>query len=339
MISIRKYLDSYRRARADEDEPAPEEAAEPAETGFQSCLAHLATVLVSEVAAEKLNETDPVFDAYTASVGEIRQRLEAAESPDEIETLSGEIPRVFEEFRRAKQEVERRQTEEVRKIVAMLQQTIEALSRGSDRSVTRLRRIESQIRSASQLSEIVALRDRLRSCVEQIRDDAAAEQREFAKTKSELERDFLLAQEGIALSRGGTPGRAQAEQRLAEAAGAAPLALVLLDRLPAIKARYGTGVSERYFAGFLGELMGRLPSPKQTFRWNERTVMVELPVGKGAGMSEAELRDCLAGMPRAVQVDVGGRVAALENSHRWCLVPAGAERAQILQRIEEFIGA
>jgi hypothetical protein len=336
MISLRKYLESYRRARPDEDEAAPVEAAT---ADFRLCLTHLATVLVSEVAAEKLSETDPAFDAYSASVGQVRERLEAAESPDEVEALSGEIPQVFDEFRRAKEQVEHRQTEEVRKMVAMLQQTIEALARGSDRSVTRLRRIESLIRSASQLSEIVALRERLRSCVDQIRDEAAAEQREFAKTKSELERDFLLAQEGVALARGGTPGRAQAERRLAEAPGAAPLALVLLDRLPAIKARYGTGVSERYFAGFLGELKGRLPSPKKTFRWNERTVMVELPADKAGGMSEPELRNCLAGMARAVQVDVGGRVAALENSHRWCLVPAGAGRAQILQRIEEFVGA
>jgi hypothetical protein len=337
MISIRKYLDSYRRAQ-DGDGPAAAPA-EALEADFQASLAHLAAVLVDGIAPEKLSETDAVFEGYSARVGEIRQRLEAAESPGEIEALSGEIPEVFEEFRRAKQQVEQRQTEEVRKIVAMLQQTIEALSRGSDRSVTRLRRIESQVRSASQLSEIVALRERLRSCVDQIRDEAAAEQREFAKTKSELERGFLLAQESVALARGGIPGRSQAEQRLTEAAGAAPLALVMLHRLPAIKARYGTGVSERYFAGFLGELTGRLPSPKKTFRWNERTVMVELPAGKGGGMSESQLRNCLAGMPRAVQVDVGGRVAALEISHRWCLAPAGGQRAEILQRIEEFVGA
>jgi hypothetical protein len=334
MISIRKYLESYRWKLPEESESAPVDG--PA-VDFQASLAHLATVLVTEVPAYKLNETDPAFEAYSARVEQIRERLEAAESPEEIEALSGEVPRAFEEFRCAKQQVERRQTEEVRKIVAMLQQTIEALSRGSDRSVTRLRRIESQIQSASQLKEIVALRDRLRTCVDQIRDEAAAEQREFAKTKSELERDFLLAQEGVALARGGTPGRAQAEQRLAEAPGAAPLALVLLDRLPAIKARYGTGVSERYFAAFLGELTGRLPSPKKTFRWNERTVMVELPLREAGGVSEPELRSCLACMARAVQVDVGGRVAALENSHRWCLVPAGAGRERILQRIEEFV--
>jgi hypothetical protein len=337
MISIRKYLDTYRRPHTDACGAREAESVTLAEVGFQATLAHLATVLVSEIGAENLSETDPAFEPYSASIGGILQRLEAADSPDEIDALSAKVPEAFEEFRRAKQVVAHQQTEEVQKILGMLQQTIEVLSRGTDRSMTRLRRIESQIRSASQISEIVALRERLRSCVDQIRDEAAAEQRDFAKTRSGLERDLLLAQESAALARGGIPGRSQAEQRIAEAAGVAPLVLVLLDRLPPIKARYGTGVSERYFSSFLGELTGRLPSPKKIFRWNERTLMVELPADEAGDMSESALRNRLADMPRVVQVDVGGRVAVLENTHRWHLVPAGAQRAEILQRIEDFL--
>jgi hypothetical protein len=73
------------------------------------------------------------------------------------------------------------------------------------------------------------------------------------------------------------------------------------------------------------------------FRWNERTVMVELPANGSCGMGEAELRKCLTDMPRAVQVDVGGRVAVLETTHRWCLVPTGTEHAEIVRRIEDFL--
>jgi len=337
MISIRKYLDSYRRTRADAGEPPQPEKVAPEDLGFQASLARLATVLVSEMGVVGRDETDPAFERYSASIGDIQQRLGTAQSPDDIQALSVAIPEVLQEFRSAKQAVDQRQTEEVRKIVAMLQQTIEALSRGSDRSVSRLRRIEGMVRSASQLSEIVALRDRLRSCVDQIREEAAVEQREFAKAKSDLERDFLLAQESAALARGGIPGRSQAEQRIAEGPGAASLALVLLEHLPAIKARYGAGVGERYFSGFLGELTERLPQLKKVFRWNERTLMVELPVDASGGIGEAELRACLTAMPRALQVDVGGRVAVLESTHRWCLIPAGTQPADILQRIEDFL--
>ncbi len=336
MISIRRYLYSHRRAHPQEEGQEQPETIAQSDLTYQASLARLATVLVSEIEVDGLNETDPAFEPVSASMGGIRQRLEDAESPDEIEALSVEIPQVLEEYRRARQTVERRQTEEVQKMLAMLQQTLEALGRGSERSVTRLRRIESQIRSASQISGIVALRERLRSCVDQIRDEAAAEQQEFARTKSELEQDFLLAQESAALARGGIPGRSQAEQRVAEGAGAAPLALLLLERLPAIKARYGAAVSERYFSGFVDIVSGRLPSLKKMFRWNESTLMVELPVGKTGEMSEPELRSCLGDVPRVIQVDVGGRVAVLENTHRWCLVPAGTRCAEILQRIEDF---
>src|SRR5208283_617057 len=100
----------------DEAELAEPEPAAPAELGFQASLARLAAVLVSEIEAESLTETDAVFEAFSASMADVRQRLEAAESPAEIEALSGEIPQVFQDFRRAKQEVDHRQTGEVQKI-------------------------------------------------------------------------------------------------------------------------------------------------------------------------------------------------------------------------------
>jgi hypothetical protein len=339
MISIRKYLEMYRRPEPAAEEPAETEEPELAEVDIRPSLAHLAAVLVSEIGSGSLDGSDPAFGPLSESVAGIRGRLEAAATAEEIETIETEVRRVFDELRRAKDAVERRQTKEVQNMVGMLQQTIEALARGSERSVTRLRRIESQVRSASQLGEIVALRDRLRVCVDRIRDEAVAEQREFAKTRSELERDFLMARESVALARGGIPGRSQAEQRLADAPGASPLAVVLLERLPAIKARYGAGVSERYFSGFVGELMARLPAPRKAFRWNEGAVLVELPGDKSAQAGESALRDCLAGLPRSLRVDVGGRVAVLENTHRWCIVPAGAEPGEIHQRIEEFAKA
>jgi hypothetical protein len=336
MISIRRYLDLYRRPRSAPDDPvAPAGLISP---DFQASLAQLATVLVSEIGAEADGGPEDIIGPFSASMRDIQQRLETAESPEDLEALSAELPSVLRELRDAKRKIEQEHTEEVQKMVAMLQQTIEALSRGNGRSVSRLRRIETQIRSASQISEIVALRERLRACIDEIRDEAAAEQREFAKSKSQLERDFLVVQESAALARGGIPGRSQAERRIADASATGSLMLVLLERLPAIKARYGAGVSERYFSGFLSQLSGRLPSPKKIFRWNEQAVLVELPcVAPDSG--EAELRSQLGDISRAVQMDVGGRVAVLENTHRWFLAAGGAGRDDTFRKIEDFLGA
>jgi len=336
MISIRRYLDLYRR-------PGPGTADSSAlaalvSLDFQASLAQLAGVLVSAIGAEADDAPEDITGPFSSSVRGIQQRLETAESPEELEALGGELYKVLDELRDAKRKLERRHTEEVQKMVALLQQTIETLSRGNERSVSRLRRIETQIRSASQISEIVALRDRLRTCVDQIREEAAAEQKEFARSQSQLERDFLVVQESAALARGGIPGRSQAERRIADASATGSLMLVLLERLPAIKARYGTGVSERYFSGFLSQLSGRLPSPRTIFRWNEQAVLVELPQ-VAPDSAEAELRGQIGDIARAVQMDVGGRVAVLENTHRWCLAACGAGRDDIFQKIEDFLGA
>ncbi len=336
MISIRKYLELHRQP--DSEAAGPTASADAgANQGFQASLAQLAAVLVSEIGAEAGDAPGEVMEPFSASMRDIQQRLDTAESPGEIESLSAEIPSVLQELRSAKRKLGQQQTEEVQKMMAMLQQTIEALSHGNDRSVSRLRRIETQVRSASQMSEIVALRERLRSCVDQIREEAAAEQIEFARTKSELERDFLLIQESAALARGGIPGRAQAEQRIAEAPATGAMVLVLLERLPAIKARYGTGVSERYFSGFVSQLSGRLPSPKKVFRWNEQTLLVELP-GDASAAGEVGLRSQLGDISRTVRMDVGGRVAVLENAYRWCLTAGGASGDEILQKIGGFLG-
>ncbi|HUP03894.1 MAG TPA: hypothetical protein VMU19_07895 [Bryobacteraceae bacterium] len=335
MISIRKYLEMYRRSQGAIDDAEAEGGVALAEDDLRPALANLAAALVAEIGTGRLPQDDPAYEPLGAAVEGIRRRLEEAEAPEEIEAIAADVRALFEDVRRCEQAAERNETAEVQKMVAMLQETIEALSRGSERSVSRLRRIESQVRSASQLSEIVALRERLRVCVDQIRDEAAAEQREFAKTKSELERSFLMAQESVALARGGVPGRSQAEQRLAEAAGDSPWAAILLERLAVIKSRYGPGVAERYFSSFLTEVLGRLPAPRLVFRWDARTVLVEI---QGGGPADVMLRSGLAAMPRSAQVDVGGRVAVLENTHRWCLIPAGTRPEAAMARIEEFAG-
>jgi len=349
MISIRRYLEGYRPPSSEVaegvegSEDAPQkawprpEAGAAGEEDIRPSLARLAAVLVSEIAGENLTEPDPAFGTFSALADELRQRFEDAESPGEIEALGAEVPQLFQEFRRAREALERRQTGEVQKIVAMLQQTIEALGRGNERSMDRLRRIETQIRATSQISEIVALRERLRRSVTQIQDEAAVEQREFARAKSELEGDFLTAQESMHLARGGIPGRVQAEERLLEVGGKACFALVLLDRLSAIKARYGAAVGEWYFSGFLAELLARLPAPRTVFRWNDCALLLEVPGEHEGGLSEAGARNALAAVPRSIQVDVGGRVALLENAHRWFLIPPGDSPAETAARIEARI--
>ena len=69
MISIRRYLDSYRRAEPD--------TGMPADLGFQESLAHLATVLVSEMSPWRRNSRRCAPYRRVFSADGIRRRCEA----------------------------------------------------------------------------------------------------------------------------------------------------------------------------------------------------------------------------------------------------------------------
>ncbi len=329
MISIKKYL--YLKSQP----AAPDDA--PAEESFHASLAQLASVTLSEIAAQCDGAGNAASGKIAESIGAFRQRLDHAESAPEIDALAAEIPVALKEFRRVKEEQEHRQTLEVQKMVEMLRQTIEALSRGNERSMARLRSIEGDIRAASQISEIVALRERLYTCVEQIRESARAEQREFSAEKAKLERDFSLIQENVALARGGLGGRAEAEKRIAETASSAVFLVLSLERYSAVKARYGAPAAERYFSGFLEEAGARFSAPKTVFRWTERSLLIELPSEGARDAIELDIRGRLAALPRTVRLDVGGRVAVLDNLHRWSLVLPGMPPAEVIQRIDNFV--
>jgi hypothetical protein len=221
----------------------------------------------------------------------------------------------------------------------MLHQTIETLSTGNERSLGRLRRIETDIRSAAQLPQILALKERLNGCLQQIRQEATAEKQDFAVTKARMEREFLSVQEGISVAREGIPGREQAEKDLAADGPRINLVVVVLDRAATIKARFGAGVLERYMVGFLDQLREHLPSPKKVFRWNEHAVVAELPAGGLLESIEPQVRSSLAALPRDSRVDVGQRIAVLENSIRWCVlvVGGGVPREDAIHRIERFV--
>ena len=328
MISIRKYLEMKL--------PSCGEAGPSDEESFTASLAQLAAVALAEFGTLSHQGAKDATERFLAGVRRTKTLLEEAESPGDIRALCEDLPSVVAEFRRAGHEQEERQTADVQKMVAMLRQTIEALSDGNSRAVSRLRAVESEIQAASQISEITALRGRLRTCVEQIRVSAAAQQAEFAATKARLERDFMVMQENVALARGGIPGRSQAEERMAEALGTARILAVVLDRQHAIKGRFGAAVGEKYVAVFASEVTSRLPAEWKMFRWNERCLVVEAEGAREGEEALAELRRRLSGFPRAVQVDVGGRVALLENAHRCRLIDPSAGPNEIARQIEEL---
>ena len=115
------------------------------------------------------------------------------------------------------------------------------------------------------------------------------------------------------------------------------LLVVLMERQPDIKSRYGTGIGEKYVAGFVTELSGRLPASKQIYRWSESALVAEVFDERPAEVVECDIRGRFDTMPRTSDLDVGGRVAVLRSPCRWYVVPPETRREDIPGCVDAFL--
>jgi hypothetical protein len=332
MISIRKYLYGQQPAASEN----PVEAEE-----FCVALAELGSTLLQAVESEVFCDPHPRLRVYQDTLRQLREKMNSDAEPGMVDKSGTEAVRLIGEYRRTRDELEGAQTAEVQNIIAMLHQTVQVLSSGSERSVSRLKKVEDDLKHASMLGDIVALKSQLSDTMRYVQEQNSREREDSARTVSEIARGVQRVQEGLALARSGMPGRAEAEERLhqaIEARGTYAAAVLVLDRLPVIKQRFGGAVSERYVHLFVQDLMRAIPLEKKLFRWAEAALVLELTTSSPLDRLRGEMHAMLANIPQERQLDVGQRMAVFGNSHRWTVIPLADVQtsAEAIRRIEQF---
>jgi hypothetical protein len=332
MISLRKYLYGEFATGSGDAEVA---------RAFCDALAQLAKALLSGLEEHVFSEPHSAFQAFGVEARKLAERLEGDAEPDDIRATATDALALLKEFRQVRDQVQQTEASEVQKMVAMLNKTITVLSSGNERSLSRLQQVETDLMNASAMSDIVALNARLTTCMLYVRAERKKEQRETTRNITEIERDVKQVQEGFALARTGISTRPEAEKSLEEAVANkdSAMAIIVLTRHAAIKARFNPIVAERFLSSFAQDLSERLPSPNRLFRWNDHSLLAELAGAKSLATQMTDVRDRLAQMPRERQLDSGQLHAVFSNAHRWTLMrPAESQTlpAAIL-RIEQFV--
>jgi len=332
MITLRKYL--YGEAA-----PASGDAAAAHE--FCDALLKLTNALLEGLDQHVFSEPHSAFQPFGTEVRRLRELLEGEVEPNDIRTAADEALALLKEFRQVRDQVQHSEASEVQKMVAMLNETIVVLASGSERSQARLKQLESDLKNASALSDIVALRARVNACMVCVREERTKGQQETAKQISNMESGARRAQEGFALARTGISTRTEAEKSIAEAVSntEAAMAIIVLDLIPTIKSRFNQITAERFVSAFAQDVSERLPSPNRLFRWSEQSLVVELGNSKLLARRMNEVRDRLQQMPRERQLDLGNRSAMFSNAHRWTLIrPCEAQTAPAaISRIDQFV--
>jgi hypothetical protein len=317
------------------DAPGPEEC---------QALAVLAAALLDGIEANVFNVPHPRIRAFAGELARLREALEANPAPAALRNASPAVSTLLERYRLTAEELRERESAEVSQIISMLNQTVAALSGGSERSVGRLRQIESELKQAVALPDIVALKARLSETLTYVREQSIREKIESAREVTALKNETSRVRERIALARGGLPGRAELEQHLAAVLSRpvrGVLAGFVLDRAPAIHQRFGDAAGERYVFLFVQDLLRLLPSPSKTFRWSEGVLVVDIETTTQPETVRADLRNSMAGLPPERRLDVGPRVAIFSNQHRWLVIPVTGSPtpAELMARIEALVRA
>jgi hypothetical protein len=324
VISIRKYL--Y--------EGAANGSPRPAEAQSSALAAKVLGGLITSVADHVLSG-----EALTDLQREARslaKRLEIDPSPAVVTAAVAEADDILLRSQTQLEASCRVETAELQKMIAMLSQTLQALSAGSSSSVRRLQRIEQDLESTSAAGDIAAIRGRLAVCLDYVRKEAEKEKAE-AERIGVLEQRFRDAQEQMAILRSGVQGRRDAEEFLhAHHEVGVYLGIFCLEHFAGIHQRYGPAAAEEVASAFIQRRLVTIPSFERVFRWDASTLLVAVVSPAATDAVRAEVRGVVS-EPLERHVQVGGRLAVLRVAHRWTLIPAWeSDAAQLRFEIDRF---
>jgi len=230
-------------------------------------------------------------------------------------------------------------------MVKMLTDAVAAIGSASEENVRRLREIEAQVVSATEVEDVRLIRARLSECLAEIRKESERQRTETARTTEQL--THSLQRVGAAAAQAapddkdaitGLPGRSVAEEALSRACQSESpvyIAVMVLDRLQTFNTRFGYAVGDevlRYFAGFLRRQL--LPAD-QIFRWTGPAMIALLARPQRLEIVREEIGRLME-YKYEHTVRTVARTILLPISARWTVFPAMASPRLLSQKIEGF---
>ncbi len=324
MISLKRYLDSS-----------------SGET-YQRMLA-----LLADMAAQQPVDIDHAQCAvFKDEVARIQARFNAEARSEQLPLAAGAIGQALAAYNQTVSSFVRRQGSELQNMISMLTATIMSLGSASELSTKNLGAIETQLKSASALEDIRALRLRLQECLNHVREEALRQRNETAVSIDGLKHQLASSQHrlqhhGIATATDpvtGLAGRSAAEVALHEAANAPEIHYVMvavLGKMQAINSRFGYAVGDEVLCEFAARIAGRLCSHATFYRWSGPTVIGLLQRTEPLHVIRTEVS-------RVAEIPISRSLTGLQNafittSPAWLVLPVAAPAADLIMQIDKFV--
>jgi hypothetical protein len=277
-------------------------------------------------------------DDLKALAGHLEDRTSAEQTEPVVRATAG----LLAEHRKAKDELDRKEVQEIHEMLVMFNRSMAALTEGSKRSVERLTAIETDLNQASGLNDLAALRGRMGSVLEFVQRERESERARTLQVVEMLESDFRRVQSTLLECGVGMPGREQAIAALKRTWNEqAVAAMVRLDQMAQVSERHGSETAQRMIAALLDSISKRLGLPCATFAWRRDALFLLAEHTVNQEQARRQIRQRAAEIPAAYLIEAASRKTLFRCPHRWFVLGSDEERdyARAIARFEQFLEA
>ena len=303
----------------------------------------LIAILLEGIVNHAVRLDDDDYKLFRREIEGIEQRaLQEATSEGRV-GAAGSAVSALEAYSTTR--VARRNAAELQNMIAMLAQAVITISSGNERSANTLYGIKRTLEHAAELEDVKKVRERLGSCLQGICEETARQKQEAEAAISEMRQQIQRAQANACMAADmdlvtglRTRGAAEAAMRDAlSAPGKTYIAVMVMERLQSINARFGNAIGDQLFRILAGRLQDGLKPGDRLFRWSGPTLLMMLTRTYGIDQARSEVRGLLDVSP--AEFDLGRPSISIGLSTAWTVVGLIPPLGTILKHLETFIAS
>ena len=261
-------------------------------------------------------------------------------------TAAGDAIHELDDYNQRTTRFIRQQGSELRKMIAMLSESILRIGDSSQRSQQVLEGIQANLKQAHGLEDLQKLKTRLGTCLEQLCEESLRQKEDSKTAITELRQHIEHAEVQVAFADEIDPvtgfrGRAAAEAALREGVtlpGRRYIGILVLDRLQSINARFGSSIGDKVLAEMARHIERNIGAGDTVFRWSGPTLLVLMPrqcsIDRMRMDAKPMFSKCLD-----KEFDVGGRNVLIPVSPAWAVFGLLPPVATILKHIDTFVAS
>ena len=272
--------------------------------------------------------------------------LERDPTPAVLLMTTGSALKTLEDYNQRTSRFVRLQGAELQNMIGMLTKTVTALGAGSERSVTRLKEIETQLEKASVIEDVRMLKLRMEDCLESIREEAQRQKADSSHTLEGITEEIIKSRDRMRSAAvsvpdpvTGLPVRVDAElafSKMSAQGRTAYAAAFVVDRVSVINTRFGYAVGDKVMKIYLDELRARLSANDPVFRWSGPAFVALLDRPDPIERVREQLGFIVPPkLERNLQLP--NRSALLPISATWAVFAVKAPVASLAEQIDQFV--